>query len=962
MGCICAQRRIQPGVPEGTPSYQSTQCGVVLQRPHQTEDLRRRNCCFGPEECSGRGERYQHTGVLCQNVFGDQENRRLAFYHRPECPKYIPGHSDFQDGICRIHQGFAPPGMVDLLHRSERCLFPCTSSSSLSQVHEDIFPRQGVSIQSPAFWPVPSPLAFHQGGVRGEGYGTWERYTAPPISRRLVGEGCYPGGVSKTSTRGGQVSAVSRLDREFPQIRSDSQADLRFFGNSLQPGRVQGVSHRRQPKEIEATVVSDAGWPMAHRQSVAASDWDGCLPRTSGQVRVPAHQAFPLASGLPLECPSGPSRYYGSNLRRDYEGGRLVASGGHRSSRTGGSSRSRHQDFHGCVHHRMGGSCGGHCDKGHLVTGRITPPHQHLRDESCQTSSPEPIPESRHTHTSVNGQHVCGILHQPSGGDQVHLSLERDHPVIPNATGPQHISEGSSHSGTVECNSGHVVQGRTDPPHRMVPEPEGGRGSVSGMGHSTDRSVCHQVQPEVPGVCVPSPGPSSFRHRRSSSGMESPVGVCLSPTTDCGQGAPEDSSVALQDHSYSISLGPAVILSRPAGTVGEASVQAPLASRPAQSAVDRSSPSPTRAPAASRLASEHRALAARGFSKEAADRIAAPQAKSTLGIYEGKWKVFMGWCKGREIDPFSASTPGIADFLLYLFKDRKLRPSTIAGYRTAIAGALKVSQGVDYGKDERLSSLVLSFFREQPRQVRSYPAWDLGLVLQVLPKAPFEPLQMADLKYVTWKTAFLVLLATGSRRGEVHALDYSKVRPEEKWAHIILEPHASFVAKTELRKSGASVLSPVKIPALGPMLGPGQEEDRGLCPVRALKVYIAKTKDLREGKQLLFVSYKAGHKGDIHKNTISSWIRKLLYFSYSKATEDVIRLSSARTHEVRALASSMAFRGSIELEEVLRACTWKNSNTFTTHYLRDVSSFAGTLHSLGPIVAAQKVVHPSGSI
>ena len=331
-----------------------------------------------------------------------------------------------------------------------------------------------------------------------------------------------------------------------------------------------------------------------------------------------------------------------------------------------------------------------------------------------------------------------------------------------------------------------------------------------------------------------------------------------------------------------------------------------------------------------------------------------------MGIYEGRWKVFASWCEERGLDPFQASSPIIADFLLYLFRELKRQPSTIAGYRTAIAGALKNSQGVDYGKDERLSALLLSFLREQPRQVRSYPAWDLGLVLKVLLETPFEPMQMADMKFVTWKTAFLVLLATGSRRGEVHAFDYTKVRPSKKWTDVTLEPHASFVSKTELRKSGASILAPVNIPALSPNLGPGLEKDRGLCPVRALKIYLERTQDLRVDKRLLFVSYKAGHKGDIHKNTISSWVRKLLYFAYAKAPEDVIRLSSARTHEVRALASSMAFRGSIELEEVLRACTWKNANTFTTHYLRDVSTFAGTLNSLGPVVAAQKVVHPSG--
>ena len=111
------------------------------------------------------------------------------------------------------------------------------------------------------------------------------------------------------------------------------------------------------------------------------------------------------------------------------------------------------------------------------------------------------------------------------------------------------------------------------------------------------------------------------------------------------------------------------------------------------------------------------------------------------------------------------------------------------GYRTAIVEGLNVSQGVDYGKDERLSSLTLSFYREQLRQVHSYPAWDLGFVLKVLLKAPFEPLQM---KFVIMRRC-----------------------------HVILEPHASFVAKVELRKLVASILSPVKISALGRIFGPG---------------------------------------------------------------------------------------------------------------------------------------------
>ena len=122
---------------------------------------------------------------------------------------------DFQNGIGRIHQSLTPSGMVDLLHRPARCLFPCTNPPSLSHVHEDILPRHGLSIKSPAVWSIPNTLALHQGDVKSEGYGTWEWNSAPPVPRQLVGEGCYPGGVSEVGTSSGQASAVPRLGGEF---------------------------------------------------------------------------------------------------------------------------------------------------------------------------------------------------------------------------------------------------------------------------------------------------------------------------------------------------------------------------------------------------------------------------------------------------------------------------------------------------------------------------------------------------------------------------------------------------------------------------------------------------------------------------------------------------------------------------------------------------------------------------
>ena len=47
----------------------------------------------------------------------------------------------------------------------------------------------------------------------------------------------------------------------------------------------------------------------------------------------------------------------------------------------------------------------------------------------------------------------------------------------------------------------------------------------------------------------------------------------------------------------------------------------------------------------------------------------------------------------------------IADFLLYLFQDKKLQPSTIDGYRTAIVDRVSNSS-IEISKDENLTRLL----------------------------------------------------------------------------------------------------------------------------------------------------------------------------------------------------------------------------------------------------------------
>ena len=67
-------------------------------------------------------------------------------------------------------------------------------------------------------------------------------------------------------------------------------------------------------------------------------------------------------------------------------------------------------------------------------------------------------------------------------------------------------------------------------------------------------------------------------------------------------------------------------------------------------------------------------------------------------------------------------------------------------------------------------------------------------------------------------------------------------------------------------------------------------EDTSLCPVRAFQTYISMTPDIRRDKKLLFVSYRTFFTKDIHRNTLSGWIRKLILLVYRNASGKVFPL------------------------------------------------------------------------
>ena len=131
-------------------------------------------------------------------------------------------------------------------------------------------------------------------------------------------------------------------------------------------------------------------------------------------------------------------------------------------------------------------------------------------------------------------------------------------------------------------------------------------------------------------------------------------------------------------------------------------------------------------------------------------------------------------------------------------------------------------------------------------------------------------------------------------------------------------------------------MSPVTIPALTTVVDRQFKGDRTLCPVRALRYYLDRTKDVRGSRSLLFISFKKGHTSDIRPTTLSSWLKQTFLLCYKQADQQALDLVQVKAHDIRAFAASKAFYGVIPVDKIMQACHWKAHNTFTNFYLKDL--------------------------
>ena len=313
--------------------------------------------------------------------------------------------------------------------------------------------------------------------------------------------------------------------------------------------------------------------------------------------------------------------------------------------------------------------------------------------------------------------------------------------------------------------------------------------------------------------------------------------------------------------------------------------------------------------------------------------------------------------------PIFTSVTLLADFLNEIILSKDVVPTTLDGIKSCVLITLKFCTGVDLTQNSELCALTAKYHKDCPADLFKVPSWNLVLVLECLCKPPFEPITEISFKMLTLKCVFLVAVALSCRISELHAIAFDKLSHDKDWSVVYLEPRSDFLAKNQTSRSVThqrrfklkALVKPahkVNYPAGSPEAAQ-YNKNKLLCPVRALRLYLARTAHRRSQSASLFVSLQPNRRKDITKQSIANWIRRTIKLCYSLVGDNPLNLGRASVHEIRSLTSSLKFERNLSVDSIMQSCIWKSGNTFTRFYLKNVALMSQDMYKLPPVYMSQ---------
>ena len=162
----------------------------------------------------------------------------------------------------------------------------------------------------------------------------------------------------------------------------------------------------------------------------------------------------------------------------------------------------------------------------------------------------------------------------------------------------------------------------------------------------------------------------------------------------------------------------------------------------------------------------------------------------------------------------------------------------------------------------------------------------------------------------------------------------------------MLRPNPAFVPKV---RDSAYSCATLELQGFHPPPFAGEEEAQLnlLCPVRALRVYVDRSKGYRRSNQL-FVSWGPPRKGGaLTCQRLSHWVVEAIVLAYKSRGQRPPE--GLRAHSTRGMATSWALFQGVAVRDICAAASWASPHTFMRFYRMDVTepSLAHAVLSVG---------------
>ena len=322
------------------------------------------------------------------------------------------------------------------------------------------------------------------------------------------------------------------------------------------------------------------------------------------------------------------------------------------------------------------------------------------------------------------------------------------------------------------------------------------------------------------------------------------------------------------------------------------------------------------------------ALIRKGWSSRAIKILLKWLEKSTTSQYQGIWKKFIMFLASHNISHDNISTAVVCDFLSFQAQILHRKYRTLGVYKSALRHPLLFACDLDINDPYSDAFMRGAFKFNPPIRAKEMPSWSMNTLLKFLKTPVFEPLEEVSYERCSQKTLVLNLFGSGRRISEVTNIS-RKSRKIPSSNAISLPWVDGFTPKVH----NAKFQTPC--PSLKPLTINRSGQDNLLCPVRAYKIYLERSRSKLERVPLNNRTKSLWVHNKITREANKTYLTKLFIdvVKDCRIYNDLDPNIPIGPHQVRKLSASYGIQVGQDIEVLRKTMGFSSTKILLKNYV-----------------------------